>query len=342
MMHEDLLGYLLGALDPDEMQRVTQWLRDDPDARAQLAKIEQSLKPLQQHAEFGSQFDETLPPKDLISRTLNDLPPLPVPEAPVIAPMSSAVDTPTGSHRSWFDWAGGAVSIAILLGLLLPAMASGRLEARKFACQDHLHQFGTALTNFVNRSQQSRLPAVSESGPEAFAGVYAVRLKEVGLLEDADLRWCPSRDRPSRTQYASTELSTVVDSAALYRATVNQLKRIQRYAGGHYAYSLGVIDTNGFASPRFESRSSFAVMSDAPRNRTSQGSWDLATMGHGGTGINVLYEDGSVRFVSITSLDDLIDHPLRNHLGQGEAGVNVDDASLAPSWRPPFLHVRQR
>ena len=343
MMHEDLLGYLLGALEPDEMQRVTQWLREDPHARAQLAKIEQSLKPLQQDAELGTLFDDTLPPKNLVARTLSGLPPLPAPtSAPVIAPMSSGIDTPSGAQRSWFDWMGGAVSVAILLGLLLPTIASGRLEARKVACQDHLRQFGTALTNFVNRSQQSRLPSVSESGPEAFAGVYAVRLKEVGLLDDPDIRWCPSRDQPALTNDTSREINTVVGTEALYRATINELKRIQRFAGGHYAYSLGVIDTNGFTSPRFESRSSFAVMSDAPRNLASQGSWNTATAGHNGTGINVLYEDGRVRFVSILSLDDTIDHPLRNHLGRGEAGINVDDASLAPSWRPPFVHVRQR
>jgi hypothetical protein len=134
----------------------------------------------------------------------------------------------------------------------------------------------------------------------------------------------------------------LVDSASLYRATVNQLKRIQRYAGGHYAYSLGVIDTNGYTSPRFESRASFAVMSDAPRNRTSLGSVETDTAAHSGSGINILYEDGRVRFVALVSLEEMTDHPLRNHLGQGEAGINVDDASLAPSWRPPFVHVRQR
>ena len=42
------------------------------------------------------------------------------------------------------------------------------------------------------------------------------------------------------------------------------------------------------------------------------------------------------------ALDLLTDHPLRNDHGQVEAGVTIDDASLAPSWRPPFINVRQR
>ncbi len=65
------------------------------------------------------------------------------------------------------------------LAWLLPAMAKGRFESRKVACQDQLRQFGTALTQYVIRSPQERLPAVSESGPEAFAGMYAVRLKSL-------------------------------------------------------------------------------------------------------------------------------------------------------------------
>ena len=46
-MHEDLLGYLLGALEPHEMRRIAQLLRDDPAARDELARIEESLRPLE-------------------------------------------------------------------------------------------------------------------------------------------------------------------------------------------------------------------------------------------------------------------------------------------------------
>ena len=83
-------------------------------------------------------------------------------------------------------------------------------------------------------------------------------------------------------------------------------------------------------------------MSDAPlAGITSPG--ELAKrIGHSGTGINVLFEDGRVKFIPVSSLDSMPDHPLLNHHGEVEAGVNIDDASLAPSWRPPFVNVRQR
>ncbi len=366
-MHEDLLGYLIGALEPHEMRRIDQWLHEDPDARQQLAEVERLLEPLTEMPPIES------PPPDLISRTMANLPPLPpIPSAPssaspvdrsseadaidgattqhdvaALAPMQSRLDPPDYRGWTWMDWVASSAAAAVLLALLLPSIAEGRFEARKVACQDQLRQLGTAITQYVTRSEQSRLPAVSHSGPEAFAGVYAVRLRDAGLLGDEQLRWCPSLDRP-RDQTtlidASTELVSVDE---LHTASVDRLRAIQQFAGGHYAYTLGVIEKNHLRSPRFESRSSFAVMSDAPlaglATEASLAGTNLSeSIGHSGVGINVLFEDGRIQFLPVASLASVPDHPLLNHRGEGEAGVNVDDASLAPSWRPPFVDVDQR
>ena len=87
-MHEDLLGYLLGALEPLEMRRVAQRLQDDPEARRQLEEIERSLRPLEEGFEPPPD-----PPTDLISRTLASLPPLP-------APGGDAAATESGHSKS--------------------------------------------------------------------------------------------------------------------------------------------------------------------------------------------------------------------------------------------------
>lgn len=356
-MHEDLLGYLLGALEPDEMERVAQLLRDDPAAREELAKIERSLEPLEDHYEPVEP-----PPSDLVARTLANLPPLPPPdlaEVPAtetrhdfddapggdslsadLIPMQESVEASKGSSMTWIDWAGGAVAAAVLLGLLLPSLAQGRFEARNALCQDNLRRIGATITQFVIRSPQHRLPAVAASGPEAFAGVYAVRLHDTGLLNDPTVRLCPSIDPPSDETMAALEKLISIED--LHSASVDQLRQIQKFVGGHYAYTLGVIDNNELRSPRFESRSSFAVMSDAPLIGVSDSEIRADRMGHSGRGINVLYEDGRVQFISLSQLDSMPDHPLFNHQGKVEAGVNIDDASLAPSWRPPFANVRQR
>ncbi len=382
-MHEDLLGYLLGALEPLEMRRIEKLLRTDPLLQAELERVRESLRPLEDHPEATQG-----PPSDLVSRTLDALPPLPLPtdefesgtdsvsnnaansktnpvagvdseDSVVHLPqMHDGVEPSRAITWTWMDWAASAVAVAVLLGLLLPTLAEGRFESRRVACQDQLRQFGTALTQYVSRDAAQRLPAVAESGPEAFAGVYAVRLKDAGLLPDESIRWCPSFDPPgyqkSRARFPHANFYQadqpqlpipVQFSWQLHEASVDRLKAVQRSVGGHYAYTLGVVENDQLTPPKFESRSSFAVMADAPMPTTRSSSDNGATeysSGHSGRGINVLYESGRVQFIPIESLDALIDHPLQNHLGETEAGVNIDDASLAPSSRPPFLRVKQR
>ena len=362
-MHEDLLGYLLGALEPDEMQRVSDWLRDHPEAQEQLAEIERSLRPLEE----GFQAIEG-PSDDLLARTLAAIPEGVPPTADEVLAASAPKVTLTdvdlvgeagsgGSRWNVMDSIGGLLSVATLLALLLPTIAAGRGEARKTACQDHLRGLGTTLMQYVFRNDQGRLPEVAQSGPEAFAGMYAIRLAEEGLLEDVDQRWCPSADLPvadlpvmdpadqsSRLGNQGFDSLTALPTVkALHTLSVNDLRQVQRLAGGHYAYTLGVIGDQGYASPRYEARASFAVMADAPLGHSSQ-SGDQAKMrfSHGGEGINVLYEDGAVRFIRAAALDSMPDHPLFNHIGNSEAGVNIDDASLAPSWRGPFAISLQR
>ena len=111
---------------------------------------------------------------------------------------------------------------------------------------------------------------------------------------------------------------------------------------GHGPFLLGFVDGQRLLSPRYESRAYFPVMSDAPlAGFSSRGDIGRLT-GHGGDGINVLFEDGRVEFIALPTLDAMPDHPLLNNQGRTEAGVNIDDASLAPSWVAPFINAVQR
>ena len=351
-MQEDLLGYLLGALEPHEMRRVARMIEEDPCVRDQLAEIQRALEPLDNHSD---QTIEPTPP-DLVSRTMANLPPLSeaLPEAKSsnehslqatyasLVPMHPGVEFAESNQLSWLDWFSGSVAAAAILGLLLPSMAAGRFETRKAACQAQLRQLGTALTQFVIRDGQNRLPRVAESGPEAFAGVYAVRLNDDGLLPDGSIRWCPSLATPKRSAITLTPIDRVESLEELRSAPADKLRQIQQFAGGQYAYTLGVFDKARLTPPRFQARSSFAVMSDAPPAGFSDRE-DLDRLtGHDGEGINVLFEDGRVQFIALPTLNVLPDHPLLNNWGRVEAGVNIDDASLAPSWVAPLIDAVQR
>lgn len=365
-MQEDLLGYLLGALDEEEMRRISALLKEDPELREQLESLKNTTDILE-----NAYVPVEPPSTDLVSRTLDlideqadscpgassaDVKFLTVPnesdqETALVAEVGLSVPTSEIGHPStsrWIDWLGAAVAASIILCIVLPALANGRFEARKAACQDQLRRLGVALTQFVSRAPEHRLPAVAESGPEAFAGIYALRLNESGLIPDGEIRWCPSIQPPDFDDSSLVNLGEVGSLARLRQAPVNDLQEIQKLAGGHYAYNLGVIVNDRYTSPRFEGRTSFAVMSDAPLignlGASELGDSDRLSqwIGHGGRGINILFEDGRVAFTDADAIQSLPDHPLLNHQGKVEAGVNIDDASLAPSWRPPFLDVPQR
>ena len=365
-MQEDLLGYLLGALSDDEMRRIARLLSERPELRDQLDALKEKTDVLE-----NAYVPVDPPSVDLVACTLSliDRQSLSVPTEGTKA--SSGADLPSRSgsiyedcdsvklsvptspiaastSSRWLDWIGVAAAVTIFFGILLPTLTNERFEARKAACQDQLRRLGLALTQFVSRSPEQRLPAVAESGPEAFSGVYALRLNEAGLMPNSEVRWCPSIASPDTSENALVNLGEIQSVTTLHQAPVDQLKQIQRYAGGHYAYNLGVIDEDRYTPPKFESRASFAVMADTPLVGNLAVS-DLGRsdelskwLGHDGRGINVLYEDGRVRFISLDSLQAMPDHPLLNHQGNVEAGVNIDDASLAPSWRPPFTDVPQR
>lgn len=399
-MNDDLVGYVMGALDPHEMRIIEQASRHDPAIAAELEKIRNTLAPLDRLA-----IPDQSPPGDLIARTVEKLDrQSSVPENREVADFRAGLESPTspvdpaspvepfggqinpdleltfgggetaagfvnsgpsdGNHagqadssprefelgglspvtrersgwpqRSVVDFAGFAIVAAILLALLLPGLNRWRESTRQIACMDQLRNLGTRFTQYVTRDPLGRLPEIDPHGPTSFAGLYSVRLREAGLLEKPSLRWCADRDMPSADEFRVTDPTTIASLQTILTAEVNPLQEIQKSSGGHYAYTLGVRDGDKYGAPRFESRTSFAILSD------TLGTPDDPSLGPHRGGINVLYEDGSVTSISTSDMNLLPDHPLQNHHGLFEAGLTIDDASLAPSWRPPFIDSRQR
>ncbi len=399
-MREDLLGYLLSALEPHEMRRIDQRLQEDPLLREELAEVQRMLNDFDQSV--GENDLVELPP-DLISRTLAsiDAAEHDIPEFANAAVDAAAEETvpasgsqslfssdtamlgmrperllPGKNRQTWSDMLVSALAAAAILALAFPVVARYRGEARKIACQNNLRQLGVAIGDYVLGRTDSRLPQVAESGHEAFSGMWELHLTDRGLLTDPSLRWCADGEIPdeecprnceesqlvllggrangprSSTARGGTLFSRVgshdlinsqhlIDAA--FRGDIKLLRFIQRVAGGHYAYNLGVIENGKYQTPRYEGRSSFAVLGDMPiAGRQSTDGVDVTTLKwHHGEGANILYEDGSVRHVRPRSID-IYDHPYTNHRGSIAAGVNIDDASLGPSWYAPTPEAVQR
>lgn len=420
-MREQLLGYLLSALDPHEMRAIDQRLQSDPQLQAELAQMQRLLSDFDQAV--GQQALVDLP-AGLTAKTLAQIGQQPPPTlaaaegtsppAPVTLAdsrrhwFSSAGDQPLppAGKRSRSDWIVSVVTIASLVALALPMIAGYRSEARKTVCQNNLRQLGMSFSDFVLRRGDTRLPEVAESGREAFSGIYEVRLADAGLMHDPNLRWCPDGQIPtepcprarlrgasSLARYIASQPSDqattsllggklrgnktvpwqglnlngqssaaaalgedawkavtahdVIDSKHLLYAALSgdiaRLKFLQRLAGGHYAYNLGVYEDGRYRAPKFEARSTFAVLGDAPISGQSlDDGASRRFRWHHGNGANILYEDGSVRFVEPHCMRFQHDHPYLNHDNLVEAGVHVDDAALAPSWYAPTRKALQR
>ena len=401
-MREDLLGYLLSALEPHEMRRIDQRLQEDPLLREELANVQRMLDDFDQTV--GENDLVELPP-DLISRTLESIDTANFENENIgfenaadsvagqpatsggmhslfssdsaIVGMRPERLLPAKNRQTWADMLVSALAAAAILALAFPVVARYRGEARKIACQNNLRQLGVAVGDYVLGRTDSRLPQVAESGHEAFSGIWELRLTDRGLLTDPSLRWCADGEIPeeecrrnceetqllfyggadtekkSRSAQGGTVFSRVgahdlINSEhlmdAAFRGDIALLKFIQRIAGGHYAYNLGVIENGKYQTPRFEGRASFAVLGDMPiAGRRSADGIDVTTLKwHHGEGANILYEDGSVRHVLPRSMIDTHDHPYTNHRGSIAAGVNIDDASLGPSWYAPTPEAVQR
>ena len=225
------------------------------------------------------------------------------------------------------------LSLTVLCCLALPALVRVRHESRKAQCAENLRLNGLALIEFAIRSANQRYPAVAGSGPEAFSGIYAVRLHNVGLLQSAQQIRCASLlgiERPLLQQ-----LSNLPTLQQLRTASHEQLVQWQRLVGGDYAYNLGVLEKRHLVAPRNTGSSHFALLADAP---LMEGDSDIL-VAHDGRGVNILYDDGHVSFVNhrfLNSYSTADDHPFRNRLGDRHAGVDTNDASLGPSWAPPL------
>lgn len=334
-MREDLLGFLLGALEPDEMERVERAVRNSPALRAEMDRLQAALRPLEEADEI---FE---PPADLLSRTWDAIDRgesagtssasgSAARAAAGARQLSSTAVTPAGHDWRWVDLLATSLAAMLMAGLVLPGILRGRFEARRETCQTNLREAGVAVVHFATREPDRRMPQLSVDGPQAFSGMYAVQLREAGLMPKLLPFWCPSLDVPSQWVGRPVPTQSEVMSAGPQR-----LALLQKVAGGHYAYSLGIREQGRYTAPRFEGRADFAILADAPVE-TLDG-WATA---HEGRGFNLLFEDGRVRFFTTGTTAAFADHPFLNHRGAIEAGVDANDATLAPSWRPPFLGLR--
>ena len=243
-MREDLLGYLLNALDDAERQRVFEALQKDPQLRQELEDLRRQLRPLDA---TNADFD---PPAALAELTC-DLVEGYAEEHPLAVPAqrqkrsvgwarvrSAACETcsPSGTWSAADTIVMAGVLVAVSL-IFFPAIAGSRYRAQVAVCGDHLRNLGIALAGY-SEHHQGYFPSIPIRGNRAVAGIYAVdagRRPAVGRLADCHLSRLAPGGTKRRFPHPGIGRVGLGSRTAIARITEERGRRLCLHAGNDAA-----------------------------------------------------------------------------------------------------------
>jgi hypothetical protein len=345
-MREQLLGYLMGALDASQQKEVERALESNPQLREELDLLHEALEPLR--------ADRALyePPCGLAERTLDavaaiagwpeeEVDPSPAPgaheqETALASPMKTALSAPRESFaKAWagrwaaLDVVASAAILAAAAMLFFPAVANSRFQARVMGCQSNLQTVARGLENYSENHNQ-QLVTIPESGNLSIAGLYAPVLHESNYVPEPQSFGCPGG--MSQRDAQPPRIPTI---SQIERAVGEQLRELQRRAGGSFGYSLGYLVNGEYVPLRNLRRPTFAIMADAPGPQ-HQG---RLSRNHEGRGQNVLFEDFHIEFVPEGCVGDQDDIYVSDR-NVVEAGMHRSDSVVGASHSSPLHFLR--
>jgi hypothetical protein len=318
-MGEDLLGYLLNAIDEQQRRQIEAALRRNPQLRRELADLRERLK--------QEDRDETLdPPPGLVDQTCDLVQGC---QAARSGRWQVRNEQPSGGGLRVLSWADTLTGIGLCLvaaTLFFPALANSRFRSDIRACERNLQRLGVALYEFSDLNQ-GRFPSIPIHGNRAAAGIYSPILFHDGYIEDRRVFVCPS------SSLADQIFDWCVPAPQdLDQARGVDLVRLRRTMGGSYGYALGYFVQQRYHPPRNEGRPFYALLADAPSLHLP----GRRSNNHCGRGQNVLYEDGHIEFIVDQSRTRLRDALFVNRLGYAEAGADENDSVIGGSDMPPI------
>lgn len=312
-MRDQLIGYLLEALDLSEHQEVEAQLSRDPQLQRELDLLARSLLPL---AADKAHWE---PPTGLADRTCACVLQQGVTVSLTLSPAAHAPQR--WSMTDMLVAAGLFVAASLLF---FPAMNQSRFAARVTQCQNNLRQFGLAMHNY-SLMHNGFFPDVPLDGHCAAAGIVAVRLRDLGFLSGSHLVLCPASDKADEA--SSFRIPTL---AELQVARGAQLAWLQQRMGGSLGFNLGFVANGRYYSPRNLHRVRYALVADAPNSQKPYHS-----LNHGGCGQNVLFEDQHVEYLTTCRAHGCRDDIYTNDNGAVSPGLHLHDAVIAPSHARP-------
>jgi hypothetical protein len=319
-MDQNLVGYLLKSLDPDDQHAVEDYLRTHPEGQARLEVLRQRLAPL------AADDDDPLPPRDLVDRTLARVAEhccLRLPSAP----KNESVRWP-GPNRRRFRRADLLVAAALLIlvgGVATPWLARSWHGYQVRSCQQNLASFWNGLLVYSD-TNDGRFPQVQRgTGPLSFAGSFVPVLHDAGVLPDTVNVNCPAVERQAPAPVSVVELE------AAYGTRPAEFEAQMRRLAPGYAYSLGYEENNALHGLHRGLGDLLPLMADRPDDAGADNSPN-----HGGGGQNVLYIGGHVRWCTERNVGEGRDDIYLNRRRQLRAGLGRSDTVLGPSYSCPY------
>lgn len=324
---EDLLGYLLGALDESEQERIKRYIAGHPEIQRELGKIEDSMRPLRMAGMPEDSSGE--PPGGLVHRTCHFV--FAQGDAWTVTRRTPGYANDPGSVASeslassnWQIWdLTMMMAVAVLLAMIaLPAINYSRESARRLACASNLRTISNSLRSY-SELNGGRFPALPTSGPAAVAGAYALALNEGGYLPNDYCVICPATH-----EGAFRNPFSIPSAEYLMTLFGEELQIAQRQLGGSYGWHIGEWRNNCLVPKKDEGSNDFAVMSDAPEHGRGLG----LVACHPGNGRNVLFESGRVCYIKpVCELTEGIDDLFHNRHCRLAPGADGRDSVVCES-----------
>jgi hypothetical protein len=340
MNDEELIGYLIGALDPEEQAAIEARLRRIPESVARLEQLRLAFVPLEADREIGS------PPGGLAARTIARLAALlveseprthkpssieslsailnldverplenkpaggqilavpaenrPIPRAPREEPETRTIG---GRLRPDLIVACGIAFLAC--GLVFSAIGKVRSHYQLLNCQANLQTLHNGLVGYAD-THDGNYPQI---GPDQTADTFATTLADAGQLPEGFQAGCPvspPEESPSHVRYA--------------------------YSLGFRSPTGALIGLHRPSNNMHEEHDLLPISADYPTASATPLPGPLCTHP---PHMNVLYIGGNVRITTSPFIGPGGDDIYRNVLDQVAAGVNQTDVVLARPGEKP-------
>ncbi len=327
-MQENIIGYLLGALDEVEMAQFEAELDRNVDLQVRVQDAARSLQVLEN--DYDSEDDA--PPIGLVESTC-----LKVANATVSVGRRKTSRKKRAASRSrelgydaeaWsmIDVVVAASVFFVACLLFFPAIKNSRFHAEIAGCQDNLIHVGRALIEYSGHDPQGEFPKIPKSGPLGVAGMYAPTLLEHGLITESHQFFCAS----TSSYRSNVDLSIPSISEIAATSPGPARAAIQERMGGSYGFVLGIKEGDQVGGIRNRGRDNFALMTDTPVCEIMPLKRELKRH------CNVLFECGNVRVLPLNTQSWQGDRLYENDNGQISAGVHEDDAVIGASATKPL------